>query len=110
MTQALSYNTALVLQTIVNGHGYGFDIMRMTDLPSGTVYPTLRRLEAGGLVASRWEDPALAHDKGRPPRRYYHPTAEGRAELAAARDRLARQQAVFGLTGRPATGTGGSEP
>lgn len=110
MTQPLSYNTALVLQTIVNGHGYGFEIMRTTDLPSGTVYPVLRRLEAGRLVESRWEDPTEAHEKGRPPRRYYRSTAHGRAELAAARERLARQQTVFGLTGRPATGTGGSEP
>ncbi|MEX2548949.1 MAG: PadR family transcriptional regulator [Nitriliruptoraceae bacterium] len=110
MTPPLSYNAALVLQTIVNGDGYGFDIMRTTGLASGTVYPILRRLEAGGLVASRWEDPALAHEKGRPPRCYYRPTAEGRSELATARDRLTRQQAVFGLAGRPATDAGGSEP
>ena len=109
MTQPLSYNTALVLQTIANGHGYGFEIMRATDLPSGTVYPILRRLEAGGLVASRWEDPTDAHEKGRPPRRYYRPTREGRAELAEARARLARQQEVFGLGGRAAAEGGGSE-
>ena len=110
MTQTLSYNTALVLQTITNGHGYGFEIMRATDLPSGTVYPILRRLEAAELVSSRWEDPTAAHEEGRPPRRYYRPTPEGRAELAAARARLARQQEVFGLTSAPAPEGGGIEP
>lgn len=107
MTKSLSYNAALVLQTIANGHGYGFEIMRATDLPSGTVYPILRRLEAGGLVESSWEDPGRAHEKGRPPRCYYRPTPEGASELAEARERLARQQAHFGLSARPAAEGGG---
>lgn len=106
---SLSYNAALVLQTIANGQGYGFEIMRATDLPSGTVYPILRRLEDGGLVESRWEDPGAAHEKGRPPRRYYRPTGPGREALAEARERLARHRAVFGLPTRPATEGGGGQ-
>jgi DNA-binding PadR family transcriptional regulator len=96
----LSYNGALVLQAIAQGHGYGFEIMRAAHLPSGTVYPLLRRLEAGGLVESRWEKAANAHDEGRPPRRYYAPTPGGRAALARARERVVAQQALFGA--RPA--------
>ena len=92
----LSYNATLVLQALAQGHGYGFEIMRATQLPSGTVYPLLRRLEAAGHVESSWEDAKRAHDEGRPPRRYYQPTKDGRAALVEARERLAAQQALFG--------------
>jgi DNA-binding PadR family transcriptional regulator len=92
----LSYNGTLVLQAIVQGHGYGFDIMRATHLPSGTVYPLLRRLEAADLVESRWEQADEAHDEGRPPRRYYGATPQGRSALAEARERVLAQQALFG--------------
>ena len=46
----LSYTAALVLQTIRAGYEYGFDIMDVTALPSGTVYPTLCRLEQQDLI------------------------------------------------------------
>jgi len=101
----LSYNAALVLQAIVQGHRYGFEIMRAAHLKSGTVYPLLRRLEATGLVGSRWEEAADAHDEGRPPRRYYAATPEGRAALAEARERVLAQQALFGIA-TPANRTG----
>ena len=42
----LTYPTTLVLQALLQGHHHGFDIMDATSLPSGTVYPILRRLEA----------------------------------------------------------------
>lgn len=103
----LSYNAALVLQALVNGHAYGFEIMRTAHLPSGTVYPLLRRLEAGGLVASQWEEAEQAHEGGRPPRRYYSATPEGRAALAEARERLVAQQALF--SGLTPSGAGGSK-
>jgi len=97
----LSYSGALVLQAIHTGHRHGFEIMRATGLPSGSVYPLLRRLEAAGLVASRWEDIDDARDEARPPRRYYTATADGRAALGAARTRLLDQQALFGRRGDP---------
>ena len=93
---SLSYNGALVLQAIAQGHRYGFEIMRAARLPSGTVYPLLRRLEASGMVASRWEGAVRAHEEGRPPRRYYSATAEGARALAEARERVRAQQALFG--------------
>lgn len=93
----LSYNAALVLQALTQGSPYGFEIMRVTDLPSGTVYPLLRRLEAGGLVRSRWEDETEATDEGRPARRYYEITGEGEQALAGALDRIAAQQRALGL-------------
>ena len=91
----LSHNAAVVLQALAQGFGYGFEIMRAAHLPSGTVYPLLRRLEAAGLVESRWEDATRAHDEGRPPRRYYTATAEGIAALADARERIRAQQMLF---------------
>lgn len=91
----LSYNGALVLQALTQGYAYGFEIMRAAHLPSGTVYPLLRRLEAEGLVESSWEDAERAHAEGRPPRRYYSATREGRAALAEARERLTAQRALF---------------
>lgn len=93
---SLSYNGAVVLQALSQGHRYGFEIMRAAHLPSGTVYPLLRRLEASGLVASRWEGAADAHREGRPPRRYYEATPEGVSALAEARERVMAQQALFG--------------
>ncbi|MCG6954870.1 MAG: PadR family transcriptional regulator [Gemmatimonadetes bacterium] len=103
----LTYNGALVLQAMVQGHPYGFEIMRAARLPSGTVYPLLRRLEAAGLVASRWENPGKAQGEGRPPRRYYEPTPAGHAALAEARERVLAQQALFeGATPKAAGGEG----
>ena len=56
----LSYVPLFVLRAIATGHRFGFDIMEATSLPSGTIYPALRRLEAQGLVASSWESDEAA--------------------------------------------------
>jgi DNA-binding PadR family transcriptional regulator len=85
----LTQPTALVLQALLAGRHHGFDIMEATGLPSGTVYPILRRLDAEGLVRSRWESQAVAQRDQRPPRRYYELTAGGRA---VARDAIARHR------------------
>ena len=79
--------TTLVLQALAFGHQYGFDVMDATGLPSGTVYPVLRRLEKEGLVRADWEDPQAARDEQRPPRRYYELTGAGEAVLATGRAR-----------------------
>lgn len=102
----LSYNAALVLQALAQGMGYGFEIMRATGLPSGTVYPLLRRLEAAGHLSSSWEDAESAHEEGRPPRRYYEATPDGMVALAEARERIRTQQALFGADGLLGEGTG----
>ncbi len=85
-----------VLEAVVAGTGYGFDIMDTTGLPSGSVYPAVSKLEKSGLVRSRWENAAVAHREKRPPRRYYEITPSGRdalpGALAEARD-LARSLA-----------------
>src|ERR1700730_7633653 len=78
----LSHTSALILQTISYGYRYGFDIMDVTGLPSGTVYPALRRLERDQLIQSKWESEALAKD--RPPRKHYRVTALGNETLVGA--------------------------
>jgi DNA-binding PadR family transcriptional regulator len=84
----LTYATALVLEALTAGHHYGFDVMDATGLPSGTVYPVLRRLDDEGLVRSRWEKAERAQREGRPPRRYYELSAAGSEMLRTARRRF----------------------
>ena len=78
----MGYATAALLRAISRGYRYGLDIMDATGLPSGTVYPTLTRLEGRGLVAGQWESQQIADREKRPRRRYYKLTAGGRAALA----------------------------
>lgn len=83
----MTYPTALVLQALARGFHHGFDIMDATGLPSGTVYPILRRLDREGLLESTWEKQSIAEREGRPARRYYQITAIGEAMLAEAVER-----------------------
>jgi DNA-binding PadR family transcriptional regulator len=80
----LTYPTALVLQALARGFHYGFDVMDATGLPSGTVYPILRRLDREGLLESSWENHEEAQRQNRPPRRYYAITSTGERMLADA--------------------------
>lgn len=73
-----------VLQAVADGTAYGFDVIDVTGLPSGTVYPALSRLERDGYLRSHWEDDAAAFAEGRPARRYYRVTAQGARALAEA--------------------------
>jgi PadR family transcriptional regulator PadR len=84
----LSLTMALTLQAVENGYGYGFDIMAVTGLASGTVYPALRRLEDADYVASKWEKQSIAQAEQRPPRKYYEITKPGRAALSEAREKF----------------------
>jgi len=93
----VTYPTALVLQALLDGHHHGFDIMDATGLPSGTVYPILRRFDAEGLVRSRWERDSLARREQRPPRRYYELSAGGRAFAAQA---IAQARRAANTSGR----------
>ena len=83
----LSHTAALILQAISAGYVYGFSIMDVTGLPSGTVYPAMRRLERDDLIRSHWEKQSIADAEQRPPRKYYKITAGGRSTLDASRKR-----------------------
>jgi len=81
--------TALVLLAVARGHRHGFDIMEACGLPSGTVYPALRRLDKAGFLRSGWEDAEAARAQGRPRRRTYTLAAPGREALGEADAKLA---------------------
>ena len=83
----LSHTAAMILQSLHAGSIYGFSIMERTGLPSGTVYPALRRLERDELIRSEWEKESVALKELRPPRKYYKLTAFGRVTLAASAKR-----------------------
>jgi len=76
----------LLLASLENGprHGYAVKETLRTgsgarfDLPTGTIYPALRRLEAAGLVKGTWSEAG-----GR--RRAYELTPAGRKRLAGDR-------------------------
>jgi PadR family transcriptional regulator, regulatory protein PadR len=95
--------TQRVLEALLTGQAdglYGAAIGAEAHLPSGTVHPILARLEGLGWVASRWEDidPSQA---GRPARRYYRLTGEGRDHARAALARAYRPMSARS-TARPA--------
>ena len=94
----LSHTAAMILQAIEVGHLYGFDVMETTGLPSGTVYPALRRLERGGLIRSEWESQIVAQADQRPARKYYRITREGTATLAASQKRYPLLVRLFPAT------------
>ena len=81
---------------------YGLDLMKITNLPSGTLYPILQRLQEAGWVSAQWEeiDPAA---EGRPARRYYRLTPQGAENARVALAELHAQTA-------PATRPGKAHP
>jgi PadR family transcriptional regulator, regulatory protein PadR len=83
----LSHTAALILQTIHTGQVYGFSVMETTGLPSGTVYPAMRRLERDGLIVSKWEQQSIADAEQRPARKYYKLTRTGVSTLQALQQR-----------------------
>ena len=88
--------TALVIRAVAAGYRYGFDVMEACDLPSGTAYPALRRLEKAGLLESRWEKAADAHADGRPRRRTYELTPAGAEALYEAERKLTEVRRLLG--------------
>lgn len=73
---------------------YGYDLMQIAGLSSGTLYPLLARLADDGWLESRWEESELP---GRPPRQLYRLTATGRVQ---ARQALERAQPAWLQTPR----------
>ena len=83
----LTHTATMILQAIDAGRVYGLDIMDATGLPSGTVYPALRRLERDDLIRSSWEQQRIADAEQRPLRKYYKLTRPGKTRLEAAQQR-----------------------
>jgi DNA-binding PadR family transcriptional regulator len=90
MSRSLGTSTIAILAALKSRVCYGLDLTQRTGLMPGTVYTTLRRLEARKLVEGQWEDPAIAEAERRPRRRYYSLTPAGIAALEDASERLSR--------------------
>jgi DNA-binding PadR family transcriptional regulator len=84
MPRRLGQATIAILKALRQGGRYGLDLMDRTGLPSGTVYPTLVRMEERGFIRGLWEDARAAAREGRPRRRYYELTTDGNAALDVA--------------------------
>ena len=95
----LTQATALILQALATGRRHGFQIMEVSGLESGTVYPVLRRLERELAVESRWEDEETASAAGRRVRRIYRLTESGQLLAERARQRLVNTQRLLSDSG-----------
>jgi DNA-binding PadR family transcriptional regulator len=84
-TPRLTKPTIGVLEALLaatdDNPAWGLSICRDADLGPGTVYPILDRLTERGWITSRDED---GPHPGRPARRYYKLTNDGRALAQAA--------------------------
>jgi PadR family transcriptional regulator PadR len=89
-TPRMTIPTQRVLEVLLEqDESYGSQIGAYCHLPSGTVHPILARLEGLGWVTSRWED-IDSSQAGRPARRYYRLTGNGRGHARAALARAYR--------------------
>lgn len=70
---------------------YGFEIMRLTGLASGSLYPMLAKLETAGWLTKGKED-IDPHAEGRPARLHYTITG---AAVSAARTQLAKLSEAY---------------
>jgi DNA-binding PadR family transcriptional regulator len=99
----------LLLATLENGPRHGYAVKEALreasgtrfDLPTGTIYPALRRLETAGLVSGSWS--VVSGRK----RRTYQLTPAGRRKLsgdrAAWRDFASAVTAILEASPCPAT-------
>ena len=79
----------LILAVMVSGPCHGYEVIRrltassggVFDLPEGTVYPALHRLEKAGALASAWQTVDARK------RRVYSITDAGRVRLGERRER-----------------------
>jgi PadR family transcriptional regulator, regulatory protein PadR len=94
----------IVLAALADGPAHGYAVIQEIrhrsggafDLPEGTIYPALHRLEQGGLLNSRWTE----GESGRQ-RRVYSLTRSGRRAFADQRAVWQRfAEAIGGLLGK----------
>lgn len=82
-SRALSAHAKRILAALLAGGtswSHGYELARVADVKSGTLYPLLIRLEEQGYLEAEWQQPA---ERGRPARHAYRLTASG---MKLARD------------------------
>lgn len=100
-----------LLLALLDGENHGYALMRLVDEQSqgavhmgpGTLYGTLNRLLADGLIRETTDDVARSSNERR---RYYRLTQDGehvaRAELERLRAIVHRFRTIPGISGAPA--------
>jgi DNA-binding PadR family transcriptional regulator len=86
---AAASSRPLVMAILARGEDYGYSIIRRVreasggdiEWSEGMLYPVLHRLEAEGLIRSRWRET----DRGRR-RKYYQLSAAGKRSLETHRE------------------------
>lgn len=80
----------IILSLLKDRSMYGYEMVKVVDARSGgrlqwregTLYPTLHRLQADGLVTSKWQDAPAGPGQAARSRKYYAITRKGLGELA----------------------------
>ncbi len=78
----------LLLAVLADGPAHGYVVIEslrqrsegVFDLPEGTIYPALHRLESQGLLGSRWSEDSARR------KRIYHLTPKGQKILSSRQD------------------------
>lgn len=95
-SRALSAHAKRLLAALLAGGtswSHGYELARIAEVKSGTLYPLLIRLEEQGYLEAEWQQPA---ERGRPARHAYRLTPIG---MKLARDNPP-DQAAAKLSGR----------
>jgi DNA-binding PadR family transcriptional regulator len=82
-SRALSAHAKRILTALLAGGtswSHGYELARIADVKSGTLYPLLIRLQEQGYLEAEWQQPA---ERGRPARHAYRLTPSG---MKLARD------------------------
>jgi PadR family transcriptional regulator PadR len=90
----------ILLSTLLDGDKYGYEITKTVhsltagrvQLKEGSLYPALHKLEKKGHVEGYWAET----EPGRPGRKYYRITEEGRKAAAAEQENWKLYMDVLG--------------
>lgn len=91
--RSLSVHARRILAVLLDERGawsYGYELAKLANVKSGTLYPLLIRLESRGYLKAEWQQPT---EPGRPPRHAYRLTNEGQ--------QLARENLPTVIAGPP---------
>ena len=75
--RVLSNHAVGILAVLLDAQGkwsYGYELAKLAQVKSGTLYPLLMRLEDRGYLEAEWQQPS---ERGRPPRHAYRLTPDG---------------------------------
>lgn len=94
--RTLSNPARTILAALLDARGawrHGYELVRLANVKSGTLYPLLIRLEVQGYLEAEWQQ---SPEGGRPPRHAYRLTAIG---MKHARDNPPKQMLPPGQQG-----------